>query len=126
MAKKVTKVQIKRKKERQKNFIFKTTIDGLLAGLLAIGIFLGRPSNPKPIESYYVLLGLVLFVGFIMVMYAYTRRKMNIAYGLFVVLGVALTEVVLIGVIFQETPQDIMIALFIITPSVLIFDKLLG
>lgn len=126
MAKKVIKGQIARKKEKQKTFIFKTAIDGLLAGLLAIGIYLGRPSTPKPIESYQFLFVLVFFVGFIMVMYAYTRRKMNVAYGLFIVLGVAFTEVVLIGVIFQETTTDIIITLFIVTPSVLIFDKLLG
>lgn len=113
-------------KTKQKDFIFKTVIDGLLAGLLAIGIYLGRPPTPKTIESYQLLLALTFFVGFIVIMYAYMKTKKNIAYGLIIVLAVAFTEVILIGLIFQESPIDIVIALFIITPSVLIFDKLLG
>jgi len=115
-----------KKKKEQKDFFLKTAIDGLLAGLLAVGIFLGRPANIKPVESYQLLFGLFLFVGFLMIMYAYTRKKKDVAYGLFVVLIVAFIEVIIIGIIFQETPEDIMIALFIISPSVLIFDKLLG
>lgn len=114
------------KSKKQKDFILKTAIDGLLAGLLAIGIFLGRPPNPKAVESYQLLLGLILFVGFVMVAYAYMRKKTIFAYGLIVVLSVAFIEVIAIGIIFQETLTDIVIALFIITPSVLIFDKLLG
>jgi len=114
------------KNQKQKDFILKTAIDGLLAGLLAIGIFLGRPATPKTIESYQLLLGLILFVGFAMVMYAYMRKKSIVVYGFIVVLIVAFAEVILIGIIFQETFTDIIIALFIITPSVLIFDKLLG
>ncbi|KKM79354.1 hypothetical protein LCGC14_1350690 [marine sediment metagenome] len=122
----MAKRRIKRKKKIHIDFIFKTAIDGLLAGLLSIGIYLGRPPSTKSAESYELLLALFLSVALIMVLYAYTKRKARIAYGLFVVLGVSIVEVILIGIIFQETTTDIMITLFIIAPSVLIFDKLLG
>ena len=54
---------------RKAKFIFKTAIDGCIAGLLAVGVFLGRPPNQKPGTSYFYLLFVLLAVVLLMVAY---------------------------------------------------------
>jgi hypothetical protein len=110
----------------REKFVFKTIIDGLIAGLIAIGIFLGRPANIKPIESYYIILGLLFVIfGFIFIYYVKYGMTESII-GLIVILFVAIIEVSIIGYAFQESTMSILIAILIVLPSVIIFDKLLG
>ena len=116
----------KKKEIERKKFIHKTIIDGLLTGLISIGVYLGRPPNPKPVDSY-VLLGLLLvLIAGVIIFYTDKYKNQTLTLGLLVVLVTSIAEVILIGVMFQESIDSIIITILIVSPSVIIFDKILG
>ncbi len=117
-------IEVKRK--NRDKFIFKTIIDGLIAGLIAIGIFLGRPPNPKPAESYFYVLIIISVILILIAIFSFRFRERENAIGIFVVLAISIIEVSLIGIVFQEPIESIFITILIVFPSIIVIDKSLG
>lgn len=116
----------KSKSEKRQRFIFKTIIDGFLIGLIAIGVFLGRPPNEKPLSSYIWILCILGFIIILLIIYSIKYSDPQTLLGLFIIIFISIIEVSLIGMAFQESVADIFITILIVSPSVIIFDKLLG
>ncbi len=127
---KTKKQLLKEKKEKKRKIgvYQKTALDGMVGGLLSVGIFFSGAiqTDSRPLETYQMLFIMFLMIGFVILIYSYNRKRKEIAYGFLLVLAVGFGEVILIGLIFNESWRNIMIAMFIVTPSILIFDKLLG
>jgi FtsH-binding integral membrane protein len=113
-------------KKEKRGFYFKTMIDGLISGLIAIGIFLGRPANALESNIFGMLTGMILIIVVLIMIYAYQYNKEMYAFGIFFVVAVAIVEVMVIGWILGESTESIIVTIFIVSPSVIIFDKLLG
>ena len=111
---------------RDDKFILKTIADCLVAGLISVGVFQSPTFAIESLSGYAVLIGLVLLTLLLMTIYALKFHQKKAITGLLIALGVSMLEVFAIGFALGKSFDLIVVVWFIIIPSVLIFDKILG
>lgn len=113
------------KKER-KRYVLKTSIDVLVGGLISIGIFQSPTFILTSGTSYIGLLLLLLLIFALMLFYSIDKDKFKITMSLILMIGLSFLEVILIGILLNESIELILVVWFIVIPSVILFDNLLN
>lgn len=113
--------------ERPSNkFIFKTIVDALIGSVLSLGVFQTPTFLFDELIEWIGLVTILSFVIILMISYAVVYGSIHSVYGIGIVIAVSLLEVMLIGLVLGYGWDMILVVFLIVTPSVIVFDKLLG
>jgi hypothetical protein len=106
--------------------LLKTAIDTLVASLISIGVFQSPTFVIESLFGYTAIFMILLFVVVLIVVYATMYGDRRYAYNIFVILIISFIEVLWIGYALEKPIEMILVVFLITTPSVLVFDRLLG
>ena len=109
-----------------KKRILKTIIDVLIGGLISLGVFQSPTFVIENGFSYIPLILLIVVIVILMRVYSKEKGMEFQTIDLLISVVVSMIEIFIIGVSIGYEVDVIIIVWFIILPTVIVFDKLMG